>query len=318
MTDNNNRIFVVDDDAMVRNMLIEGLSADGYIVEAADCIKKAIEKIKNWPADLFLIDVMLPDMSGLELLKLLDVKKNLYEAIMFSGYESLDDARMAMDLGAFNYVVKPTSYRDTIIIIKKALEMLALKKAKFDYTNKLEEDVRSRTKELENEIAEHKRSENALSVSEVRYRRLFESAKDGILILDVGTGMVVDVNPFLIEILGYSHEQFIGKEIWQLGFFKDIFANQEKFLELQQKEYIRYDDLPLETIDGRRINVEFVSNVYLADNKKVVQCNIRENTERKKAEELVKSQLAELQRWHNATLGRETRVLELKHEVNEL
>jgi PAS domain S-box-containing protein len=124
----------------------------------------------------------------------------------------------------------------------------------------------------------------ALRVSEVRYRRLFEAARDGILILDNETGMVMDVNPFLIELLGYSREAFLGKKVWELGFFKDIVANQANFVELQKKEYIRYEDKPLETSDGRRIEVEFVSNVYQCGDKRVTQCNIRDTTERNRAE----------------------------------
>jgi PAS domain S-box-containing protein len=127
--------------------------------------------------------------------------------------------------------------------------------------------------------------EEARRASEIRYRRLFESAKDGILILDAETGMVVDMNPFLIELLGFSREAVLGKKIWELGFFKDIVANRDNFAELQQKEYIRCEDKPLEAADGRRVQVEFVSNVYLADHRKVIQCNIRDITERKRAEE---------------------------------
>ena len=131
----------------------------------------------------------------------------------------------------------------------------------------------------------------ALRDSEARYRRLFEAARDGILILDAETGVVVDVNPFLVEMLGFPREGIVGKELWELGFFKDIAANKANFLELQQKEYIRYEDLPLETADGRRFHVEFVSNVYQVDHHTVVQCNIRDITERKQAEEkLVSSQ----------------------------
>lgn len=124
----------------------------------------------------------------------------------------------------------------------------------------------------------------ALAASELRYRRLFESARDGILILDAETGMVVDVNPFLIELLGFTREAFLGKAIWDLGFFRDIFANRENFATLQQQAYIRYADKPLETADGRRIDVEFISNVYLVNRKDVIQCNIREITERKQTE----------------------------------
>ena len=129
----------------------------------------------------------------------------------------------------------------------------------------------------------------ALIASEVRYRRLFETAQDGILILDAETGLIVDVNPFLIEMLGFSREAFVGKKIWELGCFKDTVANQDNFAELQQKEYIRYDDMPLETADGRQIDVEFVSNVYLVNDQKVIQCNIRDITERKRAEQQIAS-----------------------------
>jgi len=135
-----------------------------------------------------------------------------------------------------------------------------------------------------NDITLRQRTEESLIASETRYRRLFESAKDGILILDAETGRIMDVNPFLTELLGYSKEKFIEKEIWEIGFFKDIVANYDKFIELQQKEYVRYENLPLETIDGQKINVEFVSNVYLEDKKKVIQCNIRDITKRKQAE----------------------------------
>ena len=137
---------------------------------------------------------------------------------------------------------------------------------------------------IRRDITEERQIELALKTSEVRYRRLFESAQDGILILDAVTGMVVDVNPFLVNLLGFSHEQFLGKAIWELGFFRDVVANEDKFAELRAKEYVRYEHLPLETKDGRKIEVEFVSNVYLVDGEKVIQCNIRDVTERRKAE----------------------------------
>jgi len=145
------------------------------------------------------------------------------------------------------------------------------------------------------DITEKRRTETALGASELRYRRLFETAQDGILILDAQTGMVVDVNPFLITMLGFSHEEFLGKAIWDLGFFRDVVPNEEMFAELKEREYVRYEDLPMETVDGRSIEVEFVSNVYLVNGSKVIQCNVRDVTARRKAEETIRQLNADLE-----------------------
>lgn len=125
---------------------------------------------------------------------------------------------------------------------------------------------------------------NDLRDSEIRYRRLFEAAQDGILILDAKTGMIEDVNPYLIKMLGYSREEFVKKKLWEVGAFRDIESSKDAFEALQVNEYIRYEDLPLKTKDGKLVDVEFVSNVYLVGDEKVIQCNIRNITERKQAE----------------------------------
>ncbi len=157
------------------------------------------------------------------------------------------------------------------------------------------EALRQRLAELEAADAERQQTQAALQVSETRYRRLFETAQDGILILDADTGQITDVNPFLIKMLGYSHAEFLGKRLWEIGSFKDIAAARAAFSELQSKGYIRYEDLPLEASDGRRLNVEFVSNVYWVDQQRVIQCNIRDITARKRAEAALSQSMAELQ-----------------------
>jgi len=136
------------------------------------------------------------------------------------------------------------------------------------------------------EEMQSKRPEEALRASELRYRRLFETAQDGILILNAHTGHITDVNPFMVNLLGYSYDEFIGRPLWEIGPFKDIKECKLAFLELQEKEYIRYESLPLETKDGRSIAVEFVSNVYgLSGGTRVIQCNIRDITKRKQVED---------------------------------
>ena len=130
----------------------------------------------------------------------------------------------------------------------------------------------------------NKQEENELEISELSYRRLFETAQDGILLINFETGMIEDVNPFLIKMLGYSKNKFLKRYLWEIGVFQDIAASKRKFLELQNRGNVRYENLPLETKNGKKINVEFVSNSYGVDGKRVIQCNIRDITDRKKIE----------------------------------
>lgn len=155
-------------------------------------------------------------------------------------------------------------------------------------TNSKDRELKGRIASHEEKLLEKERAEEALQDSEKRYRRLFESAKDGILILDAETGEVVDVNPFMTQLLGYPYEMFCGKHIWEIGPFKDIAASKDAFQTLQNNEYIRYENLPLQTRDGKNVAVEFVSNIYQVDHTKVIQCNIRDITERKRAEERIR------------------------------
>ncbi|MHB1148197.1 MAG: PAS domain S-box protein, partial [Lutibacter sp.] len=204
----------------------------------------------------------LPSFDGIAAFHIKQKKSPDIPFIIVSGTIGEENVVELLKLGATDYVFKDLGR--LALTVRRALEEVAQQR-------------------------ERKRAEEELTNSETRYRRLFESAKDGILILDAETGKIVDVNPFLIELLGFSKEQFIEKEIWEIGFFKDVVTNYNKFIELQQKKYVRYEDLPLETTDGRKINVEFVSNVYLVNHQKVIQCNIRDITERKRVEEKYRS-----------------------------
>jgi PAS domain S-box-containing protein len=134
-------------------------------------------------------------------------------------------------------------------------------------------------------VSRHQAVPEDLRTSEIRYRRLFESARDGILILDADSRKITDVNPFMVELLGYQPDEFLDKELWEIGLFKDKDESQTAFRELQEKGYIRYEDMPLQTKTGKQWNVEFVSNVYREDGRHVIQCNIRDITERKRLEE---------------------------------
>jgi len=178
----------------------------------------------------------------------------------------------------------------------------------------------------ENNLAEagnHKgKLYDALRASESRYRRLFETAQDGILILDAKSGKIEDANPFLEEMLGYRANELVGKALWEIGLFKDIASNQEMYKELKKNGYVRYDDLPLQTKMGEEKQVEFVSNIYSVDGRNVVQCNIRDISERKEEEakaiithaKLMTSN-AELQ-WHDQELRSLYKINELLQSCN--
>jgi diguanylate cyclase (GGDEF)-like protein/PAS domain S-box-containing protein len=134
------------------------------------------------------------------------------------------------------------------------------------------------------DVTERKRMELEKAASELRYRRLFETAQDGILILDAETGQIADVNPFLVDMLGYSKNELLGKRLWDIGAFVDAKKSREAYEELRKNNYIRYEDLPLETKTGQRMEVEFASNAYLVHTERVIQCNVRDISERKRLE----------------------------------
>jgi PAS domain S-box-containing protein len=145
-------------------------------------------------------------------------------------------------------------------------------------------------------------TEQALRASELSYRRLFEAARDGILILDVETGRISDVNPFLIDLLGFSHSdsEMVGKTVGEVGLFKNNGSNKIMFERLQKDGYIRCDNLPLETSDGRKIAVELIGNVYQAGDKKMIQCHIRDVPERRQVEGELKLFRALIERSNDA------------------
>ncbi len=140
--------------------------------------------------------------------------------------------------------------------------------------------MRQRNIDLETRLADCRQTE-----SETRYRRIFESAKDGILILDADSGLIMDLNPSLTEMLGFSKGEFLGARLSEITPFKDNKSSTDTLDELRRSGSVRLTDLSLDTKSGQRLEVEFVANVYVVDNKKVIQCNLHDITERKRAEE---------------------------------
>jgi PAS domain S-box-containing protein len=247
-------------------MTAEVLRRAGYEVLEASTVKESIDAARTDHPDLALLDVMLPDGSGVEVCRQIKEDPGLQDILVLltSGVRISSESQADGLLGgADGYIIKPISNKELVARIQS--------------------------------IARIKRAEDALRASETRYRRLFETAKDGILILNAETGEISDANPALADMLEYAHEEFAGKKLWEIGLFKDAEASKAAFIELQAKGNVRYDELPLKTRKGREVDIELVGSVYQADHAEIIQCNIRDITDRKLAEKQLRKAHSELE-----------------------
>lgn len=258
------RLLIVDDSRDDADLMLHTLKLNGYkvkhqVVDTLEAMRTALET-EQW--DLIVSDHAMPCFSAPEALSLAKEMHRELPFIILSGEIDLNLAVSLMKGGAQDYIQKRELARIVPAIERELREVEARR--------------------------QRRQMETALLASEIRYRRLFETAKDGILILDADTGKITDANPSLMEMLGCSGSELIGKKLWKTDIFADTFASKRAFNELEKKGYIRYDDLCLKTRDGQQIDVEFISNVYTVDGQKVIQCNMRNITDRKRAEGQVK------------------------------
>jgi PAS domain S-box-containing protein len=259
-SDNSLKILLVEDSETDAILLRESVLSSGVkdiSISVVQSLSEAKEHLKNNHSDAVLLDLTLPDSAGLNTVREVRGVSPDLPIVVLTGVEDENMGVEAVRAGVQDYLVKgQTDGRTITRVIRYSIE--------------------------------RKNAEDAMLASELRYRRLFEAARDGILILDSESGRIVDVNPFIKEMLGYSHEELLNKKLWEVGLFKDVVESKEAFLKLQTSGYVRYENLPLETKDGRHIAVEFVSNVYAVDHTKVIQCNIRDITERKRIEDVLR------------------------------
>lgn len=265
------RVLMVEDSREDAALLLAALRSGGYevahaVVDTPAAMRTALEH-QDW--DVITSDHAMPHFSAPEALALAKALRPDLPFIIVSGEIDLNLAVSLVKEGAQDYIQKRELPR-VVSTIERALRDLGMRR-------------------------ERQRMQNALEISETRYRRLFETAQDGILLLDANTGQIKDVNPFLIAMLGYSKKDFLGRKLWEIGAFRDTEASKATFETLQRDGYVRYEDLPLETSAGQQVDVEFVSNVYPVDHTSVAQCNIRDITARKHADAEIRKLNAELE-----------------------
>jgi PAS domain S-box-containing protein len=121
------------------------------------------------------------------------------------------------------------------------------------------------------------------------YRGIFDSASDGIFILDATSGHITDANPFLCELLGFPRDEVVGKPLGEISVFKDVLSHQEIVGHVQKSGRIYYENLRLKTKSGREVVVELVGHIFKAIDSDAIHCNLRDITVRKLAADEVRN-----------------------------
>jgi len=265
-------ILIVDDQEDNITLLEQILRDAGYVsIASTTDPHRVCQLYRQHRYALILLDLHMPDLDGFAVLEgLKAVETDGYLPVLVITAQP-DHMLRALKAGAKDFISRPFDPAEVLVRVHNMLEL-----------RMLHLEARRRTEQVE------ARGERAIRVSELKYRQLFEAAKDGILILDFDTGRINDANPFLIELLGFSKSEMVGKTVGELSPSADLESNKVMLERLQKHGYVRYEDLPLQTRDGRKIAVEFVSHMYQAGDRKVIQCNIRDITERRRAQEALR------------------------------
>jgi PAS domain S-box-containing protein len=305
------RILLVEDSPTDAHLIREALNESlvpSFLLTHVMRLDDGLEKLLQENFDLAVLDLALPDSHGLE--TFFTVRDHAPEVpiVILTGLVGDDLALRALEEGAADCLPKSFLFNGELA---RALHY-AIERTRIDLAR---QGVELKRRSSERNTPDMFRSTNkggaaiapgmvdiikrediaVLEASEVRYRRLFETAQDGILILDAETGRIKDVNPFLVNLLGFPRDKIIGQTVGDLSPFKDSVANESMLAQLQERGYVRYENLPLETQDGRHIAVEFVSNEYQAGEDTVIQCNVRDITQRKRAENRLRQHRQELE-----------------------
>jgi PAS domain S-box-containing protein len=133
--------------------------------------------------------------------------------------------------------------------------------------------------------------------AEIQYRRLFESAKDGIIVLELPSGRVVDVNPYFLELSRYPRAELLGSALAELPMFLHVEEIRRLVPETVAKGLTRLDSVSMLARDGREVILEIVANGYRVKDRDLIQLNLRDVTERRRSEEALRQSNLDLQQF---------------------
>jgi len=252
MSDRKQTILIVDDvpDDIV---ILDEILKNDYQVKAVTSGAAALKIAQgDNPPDLILLDIMMPEMDGFEVCRRLkqDTRGAMIPVIFLTAKVMIADEKMGFVLGAVDYIKKPVDPEIVSMRIKMHLEQ----------------------------------KDRALCASEIKFRRLFETSKDGVMIFDRGTGLVIDANPSMAALLGQTQEYFLGRKVSELAFLESLEYGKAKSPGGDREGYVRKAEEPLNTADGREIYVQYIFNSYIVNNRELTQLNIRDISDLVRAE----------------------------------
>lgn len=294
------RVLLLEDDPLCAQVNILVLRRAGFDPEweRVQTLADFAAALDRTP-EVILADFDLPGFNGLQAMQLLRDRQLDIPFIIVSGVLNDQTAARCIEQGASDCLLKDRLAR-LGPAVTHALEQKYLR-------------------------AEALREERVMQFSERRYRRLFETAPDGILILNAKTGQMVDVNPFLLGLLGYAREELLGRRLWEIPAFQPLAASAAAFTALQAHDAVHYDPVTLTAKDGRRCDVEFLTNAYVLEGYRIIQCYFRDISRRHRAEESLARQAeelaqakAELKRLEQLVASRPLPMLELRPEGSRL
>jgi PAS domain S-box-containing protein len=196
-------ILIIDDDPDLRKTLADILKLRGFRPHAVENGADGLAWLENNSASLVLIDLGLPDISGIEVLKKVKAAYPATEIIVLTGKATLDSAIEATNWGAFSYLVKPYEIEQLMLNIRRAIEK--------------------------------QQAEKALRQSEESFRKIFEESPLGMAIIDVNNRFV-KVNGMLCRMLGYSEEELISLNYTDILHFSDMKENVKHISQLFKRK----------------------------------------------------------------------------------